>query len=216
MKNTGSKFNPQSRTAPEARDGLVSLAVPSQSGTLSGEFDTGDTAQRFPLPQTHKTAKKIAIEAARLGDSKKAENIVIYELGKNSSLADYAVLMSADSVPQLKAVEEAVNKAFKAQGLFVLYREGGSSHAWKVLDYGGVLVHIFETGAREFYSMDLLYASCARIPWRGGAGRVKKPVKKRKERTVVPPKPKKTARPKSKPMAGKQAGAKPAAKKKKK
>lgn len=149
-------------------------------------------------------AKKIAIEAARLGDSKKAENIIIYVLGKNSSLADYAVLMSADSVPQLEAVEEAVNKAFKAQGLFALYKEGGSSRAWKVLDYGGVLVHIFETRTREFYSMDLLYASCARMPWRKGAGRLKK----------VTPKPKKPAGPKSRPVVGKKAGAKLAAKKK--
>lgn len=116
--------------------------------------------------------KKIAIEAARLGNSKKAENIVIYELGKNSSLADYAVLMSADSVPQLEAVEEAVNKAFKERGLYVLYREGGSSHAWKVLDYGGALVHIFETGAREFYSMDALYAAFPQIPWRKAAGKI--------------------------------------------
>ena len=58
--------------------------------------------------------KEIAVEAARLGDSKHAENIVIYELPEDSSLADYAVLMSADSVPQLEAVEDAVSKAFKA------------------------------------------------------------------------------------------------------
>jgi len=176
-------------------------------------------------PPAHKTAKKIAIEAARFGNSKKAENIVIYKLGKNSSLADYMVLMSADSVPQLEAVEEAVNKAFKAQGLFALYKEGGSSRAWKVLDYGGVLVHIFETRAREFYSIDQLYASCARIPWRRGAGRLKKPVKKRKERTAVTSNSqslvrlrrmaRKTAGPKLKLMAAKKAGAKAAAKKKK-
>ncbi|HAF94514.1 MAG: ribosome silencing factor [Elusimicrobia bacterium GWC2_51_8] len=164
------------------------------------EFNPLEVPSQRPLALT--TAKKIAIEAARLGDSKKAENIVIYELGKNSSLADYAVLMSADSAPQLEAVEEAVNKAFKDRGLFVLYKEGGSSHAWKVLDYGGVLVHIFETGAREFYTMDLLYASCPRIPWREAAARQKIDAKK----TVS------TAKPKSKPATGKKA--KPAAKKK--
>ena len=138
--------------------------------------------------------KKIAIEAARLGDSKKAENIVIYALGKNSSLADYAVLMSADSVPQLEAVEEAVNKAFKEEGLFVLYKEGGSSHAWKVLDYGGVLIHIFETAAREFYSMDMLYSPFPQVAWRESAPGQKAAVKKNK--TAV--------RPKSKPAAAKK------------
>ncbi|MCX5785962.1 MAG: ribosome silencing factor [Elusimicrobia bacterium] len=146
--------------------------------------------------------KKIAIEAARLGDSKHAENIVIYELAKNSPLADYAVLMTADSVPQLEAVEEAVNKAFKARGLYVLYREGGESRAWKVLDYGGVLVHIFETGAREFYSMDVLFAHFPQIPWREAAVRQKALTKK----------PKAAAGPKLKPAARKKA--KPAGRKK--
>ncbi|HAH32788.1 MAG TPA: ribosome silencing factor [Elusimicrobia bacterium] len=146
--------------------------------------------------------KKIAIEAARLGDSKHAENIVIYEPSKSSTLADYVVLMTADSVPQLEAVEEAVNRAFKEQGLYVLYREGGDSRAWKVLDYGGVLVHIFETGAREFYSMDALFASFRQIPWREAAVPRKTEVKK-----AAP-----AARPKSKPAAKKKA--KPATRKK--
>ena len=173
--------------------------------------------------------KKVAVEAARLGDSKKAENIIIYELGKNSSLADYAVLMSADSPPQLEAAEEAVNKAFKEQGLFVLYREGGDSRAWKVLDYGGVLVHIFETRAREFYALDALYSSCVQIPWRetapGGKGAAErkgasvkgKPVKGAKIRVKAAQKLKSraAAKPKKKAAVIKKTKAKPTAKKKK-
>ena len=156
------------------------------------------------MKKTDSKFKNIAVEAARLGDSKHAENIVVYELPKNSTLADYAVLMTADSVPQLEAVEEAVNKAFKEQGLYVLYREGGESRSWKVLDYGGVLIHIFEPGAREFYSMDALYAPFTHVEWR------ETPIRQK----IAAKKPKTAAGHRSKPAAGKKARAKPAAKKK--
>jgi ribosome-associated protein len=157
------------------------------------------------MKNTGSKFKKVAIEAARLGDSKHAENIVVYEMTKNSTLADYAVLMTADSAPQLEAVEEAVNKAFKEQGLYVLYREGGESRAWKVLDYGGVLVHIFETRAREFYSMDALYSPFPQVAWRPEAAGQKPAVKK------TAPAAKKKAGVKNKAGAKAKAGRKPAA-----
>lgn len=123
------------------------------------------------MKKTDSRFKKIAVEAARLGDAKHAENIVVYELAESSTLADYAVVMSAGSTPQLEAAEDAVSKAFKERGLYVLHREGGDSRAWKILDYGGVLVHIFETGAREFYSLDVLYSAFPQVSWKKAASR---------------------------------------------
>lgn len=125
--------------------------------------------------------KKLAIKAARIGDAKKAENVVVYRTDKNSSLADYTVVMSADSVPQLEALQDSISKDFKEEGLFPLYKDGDASRSWRVMDYGGLIIHIFETGARGFYVMDELFDACPRLSWKEGSlgGEVPGPGEKR-------------------------------------
>ena len=98
--------------------------------------------------------KKIAVAAAVAGDSKKAQPIVIFDLAGKSPLADYAVLLAAESAPQLDAIEEEVQIRLKQEGIYCLHRDRMQSKNWKVLDYGGVLVHIYAVKAAAFYAID--------------------------------------------------------------
>ena len=109
--------------------------------------------------------KKIAFAAARAGDSKKAQPVTIYDLAGRSPLADYAVLLVVESAPQLDAVEEEVQVKLKQEGIYCLYRDGMRSKNWKVLDYGGVLVHIYDGKAAEFYAIDKVYAGFKTVEW---------------------------------------------------
>ncbi len=109
--------------------------------------------------------KKIAFAAARAGDSKKAEPVTVYDLAGKSPLADYAVLLVVESAPQLDAVEEEVQVKLKQEGIYCLYRDGMRSKNWKVLDYGGVLVHIYDGKAAEFYAIDKVYAGFKTVEW---------------------------------------------------
>ena len=104
------------------------------------------------------TFKQIAIKAAMAGDAKKASPVRVYDLGGKSTLADYAVLMEVESAPQLDAVEEEVSIRLKHEGFYCLHKEGQNSKNWKVLDYGGVLVHVYEKKAEEYYSISKVYA----------------------------------------------------------
>lgn len=109
--------------------------------------------------------KKIAVAAAAAGDSKKADPIVIFDLAGKSPLADYAVLLAAGSAPQLDAIEEEVQIRLKQEGIYCLHRDGMRSKNWKVLDYGGVLVHIYDTKAAEFYAIDKVYEGFKTVEW---------------------------------------------------
>ncbi|MDO8806496.1 MAG: ribosome silencing factor [Elusimicrobiota bacterium] len=109
--------------------------------------------------------KKIAFAAARAGDSKKAHPVTIYDLAGKSPLADYAVLMVVESSPQLDAVEEEVQVRLKQEGIYCLHRDGMQSKNWKVLDYGGVLVHVYDGKAAEFYAIDKVYADFRTVEW---------------------------------------------------
>ena len=109
--------------------------------------------------------KKIALIAARAGDSKKAEPVVVLDLAGRSPLADYAVLMRVESAPQLQAVEEEVLIKLKHEGVYCLHKDGMRSKNWKVLDYGGVLVHVYDAHASGFYAIDKVYEGAKQVEW---------------------------------------------------
>jgi ribosome-associated protein len=146
------------------------------------------------MTSSKNTFKKIAIIAARAGDSKKAEQVRVYDLAGKSPLADFAVLMMADSAPHLEAVEQEIVIKLKQDGVYCLHKDGMRSRNWKVLDYGGVLVHIYDPKAEEFYSIAKVYGENKPVEWQ-----------------EAPPAP--AAKPEAKrPAAKKPAAKKPAAK----
>ncbi len=156
------------------------------------------------MTTTKNSFKKIAIAAARAGDSKKAHPVTVFDLAGRSPLAEYAVLLVVESAPQLDAVEEEVQVKLKHEGIYCLHRDGTNSKNWKVLDYGGVLVHIYDGKAAEFYAIDKVYSACSTVEWeeapRPGAG-------------TEPAAPAAKKAPAKKPAARKASAKKPAAKK---
>lgn len=121
--------------------------------------------------------KKLAVLIANIANSKKALDIVIYDVSKKTTLAYYVVIMSADSMVQMSAIEDSVEKELKIKGVYVLYRDGIESRNWKILDYGGVIVHIFEPETRNFYALDRMYMDLKQVRWKK-VSRKKKNIKK--------------------------------------
>jgi len=74
-----------------------------------------------------------------------------------SLLADYFVLCNADSTPQSRAILEEVQKQAKAAGGRLLHLEGESTSGWVLLDYGSVVVHIFDPQLRAYYNLEELW-----------------------------------------------------------
>ncbi|MDD2805251.1 MAG: ribosome silencing factor [Elusimicrobiales bacterium] len=146
--------------------------------------------------------KAIALAAARAGDSKKASPVTVYDLAGTSPLADYAVLMVVESAPQLDAAEEEVLVRLKQEGVYCLHKDGMRSRNWKVLDYGGTLVHIYDQKAAEFYAIDKIYDKCKQVPWEdkpAAPAPKKAAVKKEAKKPSAKKTPKKAASKKAKP-----------------
>ena len=139
--------------------------------------------------------KELVCLAARLADSKKAENIKVIDLCGLSSLCDYILIVTATSKPHLDAVEEEISKKLKEQGFYKLNRDGGDSNLWRVSDYGGFLAHIMTQEARDFYALDKIFSFGKEIDFQ-------EPVKKAVKKTAA----KKSAA--KKPVAKKAASAK--------
>ena len=91
-------------------------------------------------------------------DRKKADEIVAIEVTNVTIIADYFLICSANSSTQLKALYEELEFKLKEQGITPIHIEGSREGGWIVLDYGSVIVHIFEREQRDFYDLERLWA----------------------------------------------------------
>lgn len=88
-------------------------------------------------------------------------DIVILDVHDVSLLADYFVLCTARVDRQAKAIQEEVAGRLKSQGTRTLRIEGTAAGGWIVLDYGGVIVHIFGPAERDFYQLEALWSEAS-------------------------------------------------------
>ena len=99
----------------------------------------------------------MAITAVRALDSKKGQDIKVIDVAALTSLADYFVICSGTSNTQINALCDAVEKAVNEGGEPTLHREGYRGGTWVLLDFGSIVVHVFNNEARAFYSLERLW-----------------------------------------------------------
>jgi ribosome-associated protein len=98
---------------------------------------------------------KVVVEAA---DSKRAEDIVALDVQGISLLADYFVIMQANSERQVKAIADIIEEKVEEAGFEVRNVEGKDGANWILLDLGDVVVHVFKTETRQFYNLEKLWS----------------------------------------------------------
>ena len=104
--------------------------------------------------QSTELARKIINAIA----DKKGSDIVLLDLRSISLLADYFVICSGESERQVKAIVDEITEKIKEEGIRPLHIEGDSSSGWVLVDYGGVIVHIFAPVVRGYYQLEKLWS----------------------------------------------------------
>ena len=109
-------------------------------------------------------SRKVARLCREFADNKKAENIVILDVRKLSSVTDYFVIASGTSEPHLRAiVDEITDRVREERGLRPHAVDGTVHGAWVVLDYFDVIVHIMRQDIREHYDLEGLWGDAPRV-----------------------------------------------------
>lgn len=103
-------------------------------------------------------AKEIALKAAKILDSKKAKNIKIIYVNKQTIIADYFVIAHGTSRTQVNALSDEVEYQLGLEGIDPSKIEGRGQGTWVLLDYDSVLVHVFNPQSRDFYNLEKLWA----------------------------------------------------------
>lgn len=102
-------------------------------------------------------SKTLAFKLAELALTKKADDIKILDLRKITTIADFFVICTAHSEPQVKAVADAILEGAKKDGETVWHKEGTNMKSWVLLDFVDVVVHVFLKDTRSFYSLEKLW-----------------------------------------------------------
>ena len=112
-------------------------------------------------------SKKLAQHCREFADNKKAENIVILDVRKLSSVTDYFVIVSGTSEPHLRAiVDEITGQLREEHGVRPLRMDGSVHGAWVVMDFFDVIVHVMRADVRERYDLESLWGDAKRVKTR--------------------------------------------------
>lgn len=103
---------------------------------------------------------ELALACAKALSDKKAQDIVILDVRDQTIVCSYFVIASGRSTTQVRALGDAVEeKLEKDFGIFPVRKEGLREGRWGVIDYGDVIVHVFNEESRLYYYLERLWDS---------------------------------------------------------
>lgn len=97
---------------------------------------------------------KMAIAAL---EDKKAEDVHVIDISEVSTLADYFIIASGTNKNQMQAMQDAVDEKLSRAGYETKHIEGNKNATWILMDYGDVIIHIFDKENRLFYDLERIW-----------------------------------------------------------
>jgi len=110
--------------------------------------------------------KYLAISIARELEGKKAENIVVLYVGEETIIADYFIICTGRSSLHIHSLVDDIEEFTLKLGRVPLHVEGERGSRWILMDYGDIVVHIFNREGREFYALDRLWGGAKIVSYK--------------------------------------------------
>lgn len=109
-------------------------------------------------------SKKLALLCRDLAENKKAEDLLVLDVRKLSSVTDYFLIVSGSSSPHLRAIVNEINDKLRADhGIRPRATDGNVNGDWVVLDYFDVIIHVMRTDARARYDLEGLWGDAPQV-----------------------------------------------------
>ncbi len=124
--------------------------------------------QEGKVPRIVMSSKEKAILCAREAFRFKALNLVLLDVARFSSFADYFIICSGKSGRQVQGIADNLETELKNKGLRPIGIEGKREGHWVLLDYGDVIIHVFYDPIRYFYDLESLWSDASRVEWEQG------------------------------------------------
>lgn len=112
----------------------------------------------------------LAVTAARVAEENRGRDIVVLDLRKMTCVFDYFVIATGTSRRQLHAISEEIDHKLEGDlGDHRMGIEGYRDSRWILLDYGTIVVHLFDEETRNYFALEELWADAPRVDWQSSA-----------------------------------------------
>ncbi|SHN63741.1 ribosome-associated protein [Butyrivibrio hungatei DSM 14810] len=102
-------------------------------------------------------SKKMAAMAVNALEDRKGEDVHVIDISEISTLADYFVIASGTNINQVQALADNVQEVLGRQGFMTKDVEGYDAGNWVLLDFGDIIVHVFDNENRLFYDLERIW-----------------------------------------------------------
>lgn len=136
------------------------MSKPSRRSVTVDDFPNPIHA---PSAEQLAASRRLAEAAARCAAENKGQDIVVIDISKETPIFDYFVIATGTSRRQLHAISDEIDRVAESLGEKRMSTTGYDESRWIVLDFGGVLVHLFDDETRAFYDLEGLWADSPRL-----------------------------------------------------
>ncbi len=112
--------------------------------------------------------KDLAFEIARIIDDRKGHDIAILDLRGISDIAEFFVVATGDNNRMVDAIVDEIENRLRPAGVFAYAIEGREDNTWDLMDFGSVIVHVFQPEARAFYRLERLWGDAPHLEYEDG------------------------------------------------
>ena len=112
------------------------------------------------------TARRFAVQAARLAANTNCQNVVVLDVSGVSPVTDFMVVATGTSPRQMQSVCDEVEEVGEGQNYKAFSRVGDDSSNWTCIDFVDVVLHVFSQSARSYYDLDGLWGDAKPVDWR--------------------------------------------------
>ena len=104
--------------------------------------------------------------AVGAAQEKQAADVVLLDLEGLGAFTDYFLVCTGYSSPQVAAICDEIEEQLERKGIRRLHREGKAGSDWMLLDFGGLVVHVFTERARHYYDLERLWRAARRVEYK--------------------------------------------------
>ena len=119
--------------------------------------------RKAPVPETASPARELAVAMAVAGLDKKAVGVEILDVRGRVDYADFLVLMTGRSDRHVSSIAQGIEEELGKKKIAPISVEGMSVATWVLLDYGDVVVHVFQEDTRQLYDIEGLWMDASRV-----------------------------------------------------
>ncbi len=104
------------------------------------------------------TSQKLALEAAKIVEDKKAQRIVLLDISDISIITDFFLICTGESPVHMRAIARELEEKLEQKGVNLLNSGDYFNDRWILMDFGNLVIHIFSPEARDYYQLERLWA----------------------------------------------------------